>query len=514
MKKIFILTAAALVGMVSCSKEGPAVKPYEPVFGEATRVTLELNTSSSTRAVENGTEAESLVSSLEIYIFDDEGLVLDEKVGGNGYVPISGPEFADAIAGVNDGVYRTQVEMSAGASKQVLVIANAELGTPTQIVAALKAQGTANGSDEYDNLVVIDDPENASDMGLSLKHIMTLLAGQEMKILPVSDLNVRRVPTKGFVMTGIELNANVEANKSNNKIAVEIFRSVAKINAPVADENVTVEFDQEEFDEVFQPGVDSDDPDYVVVSDVELEKIEFELTGYAVVSGLRRSTAGFVGKKAVNDYVYQPVIVYPVDEEDGMTYVNEWDAWDAGEWTSDDANGDLSDAKGETLRGGRIQSNAAALKTAGKGIEDLAQWTGVYSGINEEATSYVLTIDGTNDPVVYVYESKPGTMEADSYVGFNADQTVALIIEGELSYDGGDVEKRYWRVNVRVNEAYHITRNSVYKTQVSTIVTPGKSTPWEAEEETEIISKPGDTISEFFISVSPWDVKPVGNGQI
>ena len=101
----------------------------------------------------------------------------------------------------------------------------------------------------------------------------------------------------------------------------------------------------------------------------------------------------------------------------------------------------------------------------------------------------------------------------DSIEGFNADQVIALIVEGKLTYNG-KTHTRYWRVNIRPEEAYHIIRNTAYHTVIQKIVTPGWSTPWEAEEEKPIIDKPTSTGANFVISVAQWEIKFVGNQQM
>ncbi len=497
MKKLFIIAAAALVGMAGCSKEGPKA-PIDG-FGAPTMVDVYLNfaSGSNTRAdgePQDGVGDENKVTSLELYVFNDNGTALDTKVGSeNGYVAISGPAFSAISAGVHNGLYKTQIEMSAGSSKEVLVIANAGLGTPADVVAKLKLQDAV----KYTSLTVTN---------LKLIDIMSLIAGVTMDNMG-SDMNVRSVPTNGFVMTGINLNALVVAEKSNNKIQVDIDRNVSRIEAPTADD--TVDFDdlaQSEINKAFGLNATTGEPNVE-----EGDEIEFEITGYAVVGGMLKSTAGFVGNST---YTNSPVIVYPVDPDDGMEYINAWDLWNAGEWTAANANGDLTSAAGEGLRGGRIKGNSATMKTAGHSISDLDDWE-AYSGMDSEDSDYILTID--ENPAVYAYESKPGWMTSAGMNGFNADQVVALIIEGNLTAEVDGVDKtvtRYWRVNIRVQDAYHLIRNAVYKTTISKLVTVGWATPWEAEEEVPIIGEPGKTASEFEISISPWTVLEVGPGEM
>jgi hypothetical protein len=98
-----------------------------------------------------------------------------------------------------------------------------------------------------------------------------------------------------------------------------------------------------------------------------------------------------------------------------------------------------------------------------------------------------------------------------TYEGYNSDQVIAIIVRGTIENGSGLSTTRYWRVDLRSEDAYYFIRNSQYELTVSSINTPGHATPWEAEEEEPIIDKPGDTTSDFIISVNPWDVLTVGN---
>ena len=495
MKKIFILAAGLALGMASCSKD---VTPKEPEFGGATNVNFVLKTQESTRASQPGTTAENNVSVLEIYIFNPGGTVLDPKVGAEGantqgYVSFTSPEFKAATG--TDGRFRTQIEMSAGDSKDVLVVANASLGTPAAIVTALIAQDPTKYS-------------SVTTANLTLAQIMELVVTKQL-----SNTNSREVPSTGIVMSGINLDADVIEAKDNNVVEIDIYRRVARIEAPIVNPNspVTVSFDQKDYDKVFQPTLLPSDPSYVKIETIDLSKMAFNLTGYAVVSGLPKSTAGFVGNAAfINDPVIKSDYVTA-----GMEYENEWDLWKAGLWNEGvlTANSNTD----EILRGARIMSNHKTLYDAGETIttaSDLRKWTGVYSGVDTNDNDCILPIPaaGTKTPV-YVYESKPGVMETVGFTGFNADQVIAVIVQGSLSYDGGAAQTRYWRVNVREQDAYHIIANASYQVQIDTIVTPGHSTPWEAEEEVPIIGMPGTTSGEFIVSIIPWDVRPVGSGN-
>jgi hypothetical protein len=506
MKKLFIIAAVALVGMASCSKENTTTPNNGGAEGVGT-LAFFLNTDATPGTRANGTEAESKVNEVEIYIYNSTGTAIAKLSDGttDAYLAIATPDFGEytdtpdqsEFAPDFDGQYVTKVQVGAG-TYQILVVANADLGAP----------GTA-----------------------TLMEMQAKIAAATEYAFSVS--NTQTIPTNGFVMAGVNAAATVVAATSNT-VEVDLYRNVAKITKPSEKTNgALVEITknpngsaitQAEFDKVFQQGVASNDPAYVKIEDVEWDTTnagdtasDFDLTGYAVINGMIKSTVGFVGTGGLEDGTFDPLYVDAIP-----TYGNEWDAWDAGKfiglnWTAQlSATAPINGATELAL--GRINSNSEALKDAETAIEDIAQWTGVYSGDG--------TIIKTNDnPVnIYLYESKPGMLQATatSYLGYNADQVIAVIIEGELtiSYDNGEglsgtkVETRYWRINVRANEAYHILRNSDYQTVINKISSLGWATPWEAEEETPIIDKPNDTVTDFVINVVPWNVLTVGPDQI
>ena len=489
MKKLFISAAVAIVALASCSKEeGDVVQGGG--FGDATRVEITLK-NPDVRAEEGAQQAgvgdENKVTSLEFYIFNDDGTALDTKVGqtlsgetvvpGNGYHKISAPEFSAAVSQSHDGQYKTQIEMSAGESKQILVIANAGLGTPTAIVTGIKA---------------IDNTSTVTEATLKLSDVMNYLAGVTMAN---TEAGVRSVPTNGFVMTGYELDAPVVANKVDNKVNIDIYRTVSRIEYPTAT-SATVELTADQLAKAYEgvAGVTIDDE----------ATTTFTFTGYAVINGLKKSTAGFSGRA---DYDYTS----PWNQTAG-DYNKKWNLW---EETYVIGNAAPTGGAGETYRGGRLKTNAATLMADGiPGA--VSEWTNAYSGISTSG-DWILGSDDTKK-VVYVYESEPGRKKASSevsaYEGFDADYVVALIIQGSLKNGTNDAVTRYWRINVRPQDGYHITRNAAYHTAITKILTPGYKTPQEAEESVDIIAEPGDTVVEFTIDIVPWTVKLVGDGAI
>ena len=489
MKKLFIIAAAALVGMASCSKEG-GIKPVYGKDGVGT-LNITLTNDAATRATSNGSAAESAVSTLEIFIFESDGETPD---GQTPYVSLNTPDFGEygedpdpdqsEYAPTWDGKYVTQIQVDAG-TKMVLVVANAELGEPEE---------DETFEDIMAKLSTVED------------HIFS--TGEEA----TESLNTRVVPEDGFVMAGQNLAATVIAEKANT-IEVVIYRNVSKITAPTVNpDGVTFDFTQSELDKLL--GQDPDDVDYILVEDVNGEDPDitgsFQLTGYAVVNGLPKSTSAFIGTASP----YNPELGFTAPS----TFTNPWSNWDAGRFLGFNWKTQLSatapvNGAGEILRGSRILTNSEWMKENDKTMADISEWTGVYSGQNRMIT--IAGAGANTEPVIYVYENKPGLMKEQegTYEGFNADQVVAILVEGVITLDGTNYT-RYWRVNIRKDDSYHVIRNSVYNTQISTLVTVGWDTPWEAEKEQPIIAKPDDTISEFKISIAPWNIRQVGPEQL
>jgi hypothetical protein len=455
MKKLFILAAAVAIGLASCNE---GVTPLPVKEGN---VAITLTNGGSTRAdgdAKEGTAAENKISSLEIYVFDNAGGTPDVATGGGkGYVKIP-------IATTVTFPYSTLVQMSAGTNKDVIVVANANLGEPTDAM---------NSFDEV--MAAIEDAE-------------------------LSATNSRTVPADGFVMSGHNLLANVvEGQTSTIEIAMD--RLVARIEYPTVTtegSGVAVDLDKSELEQIFGTGA------------VETDTYAFALKGYAVINALKKSSVGFVGNLVadgdvgtVDDKVYSVHNRPYVSGGIPGTNLFVWDKWTE----SVDDKGAITVGASVTARGGRAKTNSAELKAANRPASAMNEWTGVYSG------SAFLTA-GTN---VYLFESKPDRKADESYSGYDPYGVIALIIEGQiLNTTNSSVPPatRYWRVNVRKSDAYHIIRNSTYTTAINSITSPGHSTPWEAEEEKPIIERPDDTVGDFEISINDWTVKEVGNGQL
>ena len=482
MKKLLIWAACLVVG-AGCSK----VNTEKPTtFTGNVSITLE-NGADTTRGNDGdevaGTEAENKVTMLEVYIFNNDGTVLDsDTLNENGYVKLTAADLQYPTR----WPYTTQLQMGGGSNKDIIVVANADLGAPVTTV----------GSEKLNTFAKV-----MSAISEKTKDVMTNAIS-------------RVVPTNGFIMSGYTLNANVVAERSDNKISVKMDRAVARIEVPVEAANVTFDLDLDELEKLYGDKTTKTNTD----------NLEFEFTGYAVINGLRKSSIGFVGNNindgtpgTAADVVYsnftRPYL------KNGIEGTNMW-AWNL--WTANAtaANGTVTPGAFATARGPRIKSNTDALMSGSTPNTDPSAWRDAYSGY----TNLVLSsggwfIDSSNaNPNVYVYESKPDTKSSEVYSGYDPDGVIALIIRGTITdtsaTDPAPQKTRYWRVNVRVDDEYHIIRNSTYQTTISTIQTPGFASPQEAEDSEDIVAKPDETISEFTISVNKWLLKNVGNGQI
>jgi hypothetical protein len=465
MKKLFIISAAALVAFASCSKENGT--PALAGEGNVEITLLDAN-AGATRAdaaegeAVAGSADENKITQIEIFVFDDAGAALDEAtLNEDGYVSI---DFATAPT----LPYKTQVKMSEGTNKDIIVVANGNIGAPTV------------GTDTFDT-------------------IMAKIAAASNTILDNDVAAVTAVPTDGFLMTGYTLTAPVVEGNAN-KIAVALDRAVARIETPVPSETLVVDLTDAEIAEVYGEGA----------TKVEVGNIEFELDGFAVINGLPKTSVGFVGNKVTTDGAAGNIadITYSVwDKPQHASIVADGDEipWNLWIENKTDAAGVLTPgaAVTDTARGPRSATNAEDLmsdNTPGLASE----WEGAYSG-----DAFLTT------GVVYVNESKPDWAVNAGLAGYDTNGVIALIIQGTLTSElTGEDETRYWRVNVREQDAYHILRNSSYHTAINTIVTPGYKTPQEAEEETPILPIDGEVSAEFEISINPWIHRLVGNGQI
>ena len=479
--KRFLILAATLAAGAGCSK----VNTVETTPTGNVSITLE--NGAATRGDDGdevaGTEAENKITMLEFYVFNNDGTALDtETTNGSGYIKLSAADLQLPAK----WPYATQVQMGSGDNKDIVVVANADLGAPV----------TTSGSEKLN----------------TFEKVMQAISEKSKDVM--TNRISRLVPENGFVMSGYTLNANVVAGRSDNKVSIRMDRLVARIETPVQASTVTFDLDLDELERLYGDKT----------TKTNTSGLQFEFTGYAVINGLQKSSIGFVGNKIADgtvgttaDVVYsnftRPYL------KDGVEGTNMW-AWNLWTVNSTAPDGTVTPGVFSAARGPRIESNTDALVTGATPNTNPTAWADAYSGrANLVAGTGSWFIDSSNaNPNVYVYESKPDTKSSEAYSGYDPDGVVAIIIQGTITdtsaTDPAPQKTRYWRLNVRVDDEYHIIRNSTYQTSINKIQTPGFASPQEAEDSEDIVAKPEHTISEFIISVNKWVLRNIGDGQI
>lgn len=227
---------------------------------------------------------------------------------------------------------------------------------------------------------------------------------------------------------------------------VEIARLYARFNAPTANTTVVALSDSAKVELAELLNVE--------VSDIESAGIDFDLNGYVVINGLKKS------------YMLPN---YGVAEEAAR--------WDSSIWQL-----------------GNVLSNYTASDYDAQGGLGT-----VYSG-----DEFLVSTP------VYVYENSP---KYTSNYGFDASSVYAFIIEADLTVTmGSDVETltRYWRINVsktaEMDNLYKILRNAIYNVNIDTIKTIGYATAEDAENPEPPIPGLDDAILEVTVKVSDWRV--------
>lgn len=472
MKKLFMIAAVAALGfgMASCAEEGTTPGNNDGKSG-LLKIKL-LNTASGTTRAATP-EDESVVNVLEIWVFEDGGTVRSNSA--DGFVSYFTVADADFEPDAN-GDYTATLNVQPG-EKDVLVIANANL-------------------------------TNAATANMSLSAIMEAAAAQQF-----TKANNKEVfADAGFVMAGWNLDVTIDGD---TECDVKIDRNVAKIAVPIPTTTgggVNVDLTLTEWQALY-PGE-------------TLTAIPtgsgFEFNGFAVLNGLPKSVVGFpwIAFAKLNEespYNYSPEHAYLSTQQ--FNYNNPWN-WDAGAYTYDGTPNtgawktQIPTDSEEAELGARLWSTGDNMMNPVSPVNtaNMAAWAPYAAWMGEDYGGATL------DPV-YVYESKPGvlTNTANGYAGYNHDQVIALIIGGTISATGLQDVERYWRVNVRggsFGEAFHIIRNSVYTTSINAITSIGHATPWEAENEDEIIDEPGVNPTDFVISINDWETRPTGNGEL
>jgi hypothetical protein len=271
------------------------------------------------------------------------------------------------------------------------------------------------------------------------------------------DYNSRIVPAKGFEMSG-EIVKDIDSDTANS-IRIPILRLVSKFNAPkfASTKNVktTVDLDDKEIETLWGDGV-------------TISSITFNPIGYALVNGLDKSSVVFNGNN-------EGVDSEPMNK-----------TW--GTWTWD----------------GKTYLNST--------FHPSGKYSGAYSG-KSKTTDFFLNAEVAGEGHVYAYENKPRTIIVNNVTGFDPKNVYAFIVKGELVVDGdtNNTKKlnkiRYWRIDLVMNDNYHILRNNSYYVYLKSIVSPGFTTEKEAEEDREVIPPATSTSNvDVEIVVKKWRI--------
>jgi hypothetical protein len=276
---------------------------------------------------------------------------------------------------------------------------------------------------------------------------------------PNEGYNSRTVPSKGFEMSG-DFEVNIKPDKPNS-IKIPVSRLVSKVNAPkfhsVKQVNTTVDLSPEEIEQLWGAGA-------------TISNITFKGLGYALVNGLDKSSVVFNGNKNNEDYE-------PMNRT--------WDTW--------------------TWDGKNYLNSSFVTTTIGK-------YASAYSG-KSLSGDFFLNAENEGEKCVYAYENKPKMVTTGSLTGFDPKTVYAFIIKGELVVNGdasntnGLNKIRYWRINLVMNDNYHIIRNNSYHVYLKSIVSVGHTSEKEAEEEMEVIPPAVSTSNvNVEIEVKQWRI--------
>ncbi|MCD8041701.1 MAG: fimbria major subunit [Tannerellaceae bacterium] len=236
-------------------------------------------------------------------------------------------------------------------------------------------------------------------------------------------------------------------------IVLEVSRLYARFNAPDASAARMNIKKQSELDSLA-----------ILLPNVPVNQIKFNMTGHVVINGLKKSFA------------------FP---NYGTAEANRWDSdvWTIGNTLENYTKSDY-DNNGNL---GTVYSGGIFLK---------------------------------NNESVYLYENCPvyfSSSETGTTSGYYASSVYSFIIEGELfdAENPNNKVTRYWRINVSKTgdqeTIFKILRNAIYNINIKDVRTVGYATPEEAEDDDEdngggVIPGVNDAAIEVDVKVLSWRV--------
>lgn len=470
MKKLFSIAAAAalVLGMASCAKEGGSNATTDG--SGLLKIVLENSTKDLSRAPIGSDPAESFISGIEVWIFNAGGETRPTPAEGqtNYFTMTTLTGTASVPAGNMD----------------VLVLVNAGLGNEG-------ANATA-----------------------SMEELMNMASTKTF-----TKANNGTRPDGGFAMAGQTL--GVAIAESGTVVRVGIDRNVSKVTPPTFSTDGTIDLTEEEWKEIFP-----DAPEGTFTNPAEINAdASFTISGFAVLNGLPKSSVGFsyVDRSETSEgagdwqYRYNPGHAYRL--ETNFNYGNPWVRWSINTYTHTGTGRETvftqtTVGATEAAMGPRLMSDGQAMWDENITVvndANLLRWA-PYSGWYK--------VPFSDSPAIYVHESRAG-QTVDSGTGsrgYHYNQIVSYIVGGKFVVEGintpATAVERFWRIDMRTQEAFHILRNSLYSLAISKITTPGFETPWEAETENPVVPEPGEKPTDFVLSVNPWQSLPVGNAEM
>jgi hypothetical protein len=257
MKKISILAGAlCLAALVGCNKEEGQTSR------EQGNLTIEIQTAKTrglTGNSEVGLPTESVLKTLEFYIFNADGTVLDNKTANNnGYYIVTDPTNLkrEQTLKVGEGIHK------------VVVVANMGLG-----------EGTA--LDTYDEVMAAINKAAFSKSNSTL------------------------IPTGGLEMSGVAVTPNVTTSGSYS-VEIDLQRLVSKVTSPKfswlddAGNAVQASVDLSDSERITLWGADTEGKPLVSST----ATINFRYQGHVVINGLPNSNTSFVSSVKGSNGLY------------------------------------------------------------------------------------------------------------------------------------------------------------------------------------------------------------------
>lgn len=469
MKRVTLLTVALFCGLAfsSCSKDEAASKPStDDTAGKPTAVSIKLvqpRTYGPGSDVEIGTQDESAVNVLELYVFDANGAP-DPQVGNTAAAdqPLNGDGYAK-ITSLNPQTLATTLIVTSGAPATSTIVAVVNMEPSIGAVAdyaALKATLASGLYTADDTKGWNSRSEDGLGDGFEMSGLATVVIAENGSTeVPIT---VNRLATKIYAPTFL-------ASQSNP--------GGAKAGINITDDKLVKLWNDTELAAVKAKLAVDTDP---IQSILTLKPL-----GYAVINGRSKSDVLFVGNDAMNDLLTE-----------GTPPVPKWDQWLP---TGKDPLHSSFDATTEMYTNNY---------SGPQGLDaDLKAIPGAENEYFLDLTLDKADAEDLDAHRVYAYENKPDAIVSG---GYTPASVVSFIIKGEIVVAGDDANAdglnkvRYWRVNIVKDDNYHVFRNCAYHINIKSFTSIGYGTPKGAEEGGGVIPGADEAAAEIELFVAPW----------